>query len=211
MNCDPIASAYRWLEYVTFGPALWRCRTTWMERMRSADRVLLLGDGDGRFLQALLRCNPQATMDWVDNSARMLTLAKDRVSDVNRARVQFYCADARTWANLEGPYDLVILHFFLDCFSDSDVAALIARLRSHLAPPATWVISDFQYPHAGWRRWAGAALIAFMYGWFSWTTQIEARGLPDMERILNEQGLRLVKRKDSLGGLLTAQCWISET
>ena len=59
MNADPIASSYRWLEYAAFGLALEHARFDFLSHAAAARRVLILGEGDGRFLARLLRCNRQ--------------------------------------------------------------------------------------------------------------------------------------------------------
>ena len=58
-----IARPYRWLEYLSFGPLLERCRFHRLPQMVDAKRALVLGDGDGRFLARLLRKNPQIQAD----------------------------------------------------------------------------------------------------------------------------------------------------
>ena len=54
MNADRIASGYRWLEYAAFGLALEQARFDFLSRAAGARRVLILGEGDGRFLARLL-------------------------------------------------------------------------------------------------------------------------------------------------------------
>ena len=50
MNADRIARSYRWLEYAAFGVALERARFDFLRCAAEARRVLILGEGDGRFL-----------------------------------------------------------------------------------------------------------------------------------------------------------------
>src|ERR1019366_5450931 len=54
VNCDRIAGCYRWLEYAGFGRALEHRREAFLSEVAEARRVLVLGDGDGRALAALL-------------------------------------------------------------------------------------------------------------------------------------------------------------
>jgi SAM-dependent methyltransferase len=73
---DAIAPHYRWLESLTAGSLLQRCRTAFLHEIRNARNILLLGEGRGRFLREVLRQNPEARITCVDASARMLELAR---------------------------------------------------------------------------------------------------------------------------------------
>jgi len=77
-NFDRVARPFRWMEYLTFGSALWRCRTHFLSELKSCRNALILGDGDGRFTAALLAANPQLNVDAVDSSAAMLRLLTQR-------------------------------------------------------------------------------------------------------------------------------------
>ena len=57
-NFDRLARIYRWMELVTFGPLLGRCRYRFLEQLCNCRTALLLGDGDGRFAARLLAANP---------------------------------------------------------------------------------------------------------------------------------------------------------
>ena len=76
MNRQPdfnrLARCYRWLERLTFGDALWRCRCAFLDETRSSRVALALGDGDGRFTARLLEVNPTIHVDAVDSSDAML-------------------------------------------------------------------------------------------------------------------------------------------
>jgi hypothetical protein len=76
MSFDAIAPHYRWLERVTAGSLLQRCRTQFIHEIKGAQSVLLLGEGRGRFLTELVRINPDAQITCVDASARMLELTR---------------------------------------------------------------------------------------------------------------------------------------
>jgi len=74
MSFDAIAPHYRWLERVTAGSLMQRCRTLFIHEIKTARNTLLLGEGRGRFLFELLRSNPNARVTCVDSSVRMLEL-----------------------------------------------------------------------------------------------------------------------------------------
>jgi len=148
-NFDLIARAYRWLEYLSFGPFLERCRFYYLDELRSCRRALVFGDGDGRFTARLLAANSEIKVDAVDSSAAMLRLLTRRVARLGpsaRDRLQTRQMGALNFDPEGAPYDLVATHFFLDCFSESEVGALIARIAPHLTTDAVWLVSEFAIP-----------------------------------------------------------------
>ena len=68
MSYTTLAPHYHWLETLTFGRALQAARCACLQAGEEVrpQRALLLGDGDGRFLERALRCWPEAS--WVSAS-----------------------------------------------------------------------------------------------------------------------------------------------
>lgn len=205
---DRIAWPYRWLEYLSFGPLLERCRNHWLPATRGKRRALILGDGDGRFTSRLLRKNPEIIVEAVDISHAMLTLLNTRAAKQGAAnRVTTRCLDALSF-HPEGNYDIVVSHFFLDCFSTSEVRQLAEAIRPHLVPSALWVVSDFDIPHGGPSVLPAQFFIGFLYRAFGVLTGLETRSLPDHRQALETAGLVLSAQKTWLGGLLFSELWI---
>ncbi len=196
MNCDPIARAYRWLEYGAFGRALERRRFRFLDDVRNAKSALLLGDGDGRFLQALLRSSPAVQVEVIEASTRMLALAKARAGS---GRVVFRQGDARD-APL-GEYDLVATHFFLDCFDRQELEPLIRRITA--AAQRDWIISDFRPLKSAWAR----AWVWFLYRFFRITTGLKNQSLVDHRPLLEANGFALQKVETEWLGLLASELW----
>jgi len=96
-NFNRLASPYRWMEWLTFGPFLALCRFTFLKEAKSCRRALVLGDGDGRFTAHLLRINPQIQIDAIDASPAMLE-ALTRHAGPNAVRLLTHQADARNWS-----------------------------------------------------------------------------------------------------------------
>jgi SAM-dependent methyltransferase len=80
MSFDRIASNYQFFETIAFGNALQRARIAFISRIRDDERVLVLGEGDGRFLAELLRRKPEAEIDCIDASAAMIQSARSRAA-----------------------------------------------------------------------------------------------------------------------------------
>lgn len=191
MNFDRIAPHYRWLETLVFGNQLQRSRIAFVREIESPRRVLVVGEGDGRFLAEFVRAHPDAAVDCVDASARMIELARARLGD--RPLVNFICADLRRVLLEASYYDLVVTDFFLDCFAEEALTAVIAKLANSAAPNAQWLVADFHEPSNGRRHLAARVLVASMYFFFRVIAGIEARCLVDYHPLLQAQGFTLEK------------------
>lgn len=207
MNADRIAKAYRWLEYLAFGRALERCRVAQLGRVREIGRVLILGEGDGRFLRALLGSFPLADVAVVDSSAEMIELAQGRVNPKDRGRVRFFHRDAVSGPMLAGPFDLVVTNFFLDSLSQTDAASVIARAAAELQPGGAWIVGEFRIPAHGWRRAHGWVWVRTMYLFFRMATGLRVARVPDYAPMLRVAGLTLVIERTSRFGLIVSQLW----
>jgi SAM-dependent methyltransferase len=190
LNCDPLARWYRWLEYAAFGGALRRRREAFLFELGNPQRVLVLGDGDGRFLQLFAALYPQAQVDAVDSSARMIELARARVPSAT-----FHLADAREFA-FDKEYDLAVAHFFFDCFDDGELQAILSRVHAN-----TWLVSDFR--NTRWSR----PLLRSLYFFFRLTTGLRVTSLPDHRQLLSGLGYSLQKEQSALGGLVVSELW----
>ena len=211
MSFDILAPHYRWMEWLLAGGKLQRCRTAFVAQVRHAHNVLLLGEGNGRFLTAFLQANHSATVTVVDASARMLNEAQRRAaasSDEGRdRRVHYVCADVLTWPPPRHTYDLIVTNFFLDCFSADQLAVIVPCLASATNASAQWVISDFRVPPCGLPRWRARLIIAVMYCFFRVVTRLPARTLTPVDSLLEASGFQLHARRLGEWGLLHTDLW----
>jgi ubiquinone/menaquinone biosynthesis C-methylase UbiE len=209
VNFDPIAGPYRWLEYVSFGPWLARCRNAQLEHLNKARHALFFGDGDGRFLARLLAANTTLTADVVDSSHSMLHILDRRMRRSGlqaQQRIRLHPADALDW-NPSGSYDLVVSHFFLDCFYPHQLEQLFDRVLPHLRPGAQWVISEFAIPRNPLAAYFARAIIGLLYRAFGLITGLPVRALPDYAPSLLRRGFVRIHERRYLAGLLCSQLW----
>ncbi|MBB5342908.1 class I SAM-dependent methyltransferase [Tunturibacter empetritectus] len=205
---DLIARPYRWLEYLTLGHALEHCRLHYLPSLLKRKRALVLGDGDGRFLAELLTQNPHLQADAVDTSATMLQLLRQRCESLApnaSTHLTTHQANALT-CPLDGPYDLVVTHFFLDCLTQPDLETLINHIARALSPEALWLISDFHIP-TGFMRLPAKALIRSLYLAFRILTNLRTTKLPDHATPLQQAGLTRIAHQHRLAGLLVTELW----
>lgn len=201
---DRLARIYRWMEWLTFGPFLQRCRCAFLPRLAGRRRALVLGDGDGRFTARLLRSNATVEIDAVDASEAMLRQLASRTSD---DRIRTCLADVRVFTPQRVDYDLVATHFFLDCLTQAEVFDLAARLRRHAAPNAIWMVSEFAIPANFYGRTLAGPLIHGLYLAFGFLTKLRVRKLPNHHAALAGSGWSLLEQRKALGGLLVSEMW----
>jgi Methyltransferase domain len=205
-NFDPLARPYRWLEYLTLGPILQHCRLHYLPNLLQQKKALVLGDGDGRFLSKLLAANPHLRADAVDTSAAMLHLLLTRCAAAP-TRLEAHHTNALTFSPPTAQkYDLVVTHFFLDCLTQADLEALIARTTPTLTPNALWLLSDFRIPSSPMRLPA-ALIVRALYLIFRIATGLRTTHLPDHATALTHAGFTRIFHHHRLFGLLTSELW----
>jgi ubiquinone/menaquinone biosynthesis C-methylase UbiE len=206
VNFDPVARLYRWLEYLSFGPWLARCRRAQLKHLTGARHALLLGDGDGRFLLQLLAVNPGLRVDVVDSSQAMLSILKRRISQSGGKDTHLQLADALQWEP-SGDYDLIVSHFFLDCFFPHQLEQLFDRVLPHAQPGAQWVVSEFTVPRNPLIAFLARGIIRSLYRVFGLLTGLQVRSLPDYADAMRRRGLVLSHERRFLAGLLRSELW----
>jgi ubiquinone/menaquinone biosynthesis C-methylase UbiE len=207
VSFDRIAPHYRWLETISFGNALQHARTFWIDKISRPRRVLICGEGNGRFLCELLRVHSKIDIDCLDASAPMLDLARRRVLRAcpeSFSRVHFIHKDVRNWFP-QNSYDLFVTHFFFDCFPRAEVQSIAAKIAHAAGPNAVWLISDFTVPLRGTiAQLHACAWLRIMYFFFRSTAGIAANELVDATPSLEANGFSCAAQKLSRGGMLKA-------
>ena len=205
MSFDTLAPHYRWLETVLAGRILQRARLAHLAALDSAQTILLVGEGPGRFLAALRARRPEAHLTVLDQSAAMLDRARQTDPSL---RTDFIQADLRNWTAPVAAWDAIVTHCVLDCFSPSSLDRVVATLAAAARPTAAWIITDFIVPpQPGWQRLRARAVHALMYGAFRVATGWEARCLTPPDARLTAVGFALAARKTFNHGLLQADLW----
>lgn len=206
MSFDAIAPYYDHAESCLAGRLLQRARRTWLHTIGAGARVLSVGEGHGRFADALLDVRRDVDLTCVDASHGMITVARRRLARHDRAATWVH-ADATTWTPEPAGYDVVATHFVLDCFDAATLALVIDRLADAARPGATWLNTDFSLPARGPARWRAAAMHAVMYRAFRALTGLQAQQLTPPDDLLIAQGFALRGRREYSWGLVRADRW----
>jgi hypothetical protein len=107
----------------------------------------------------------------------------------------------------EASYDLIVTHFFLDCFSEARITDIVNRLSRAATPNATWLLADFCMPAGAFARIRAGLWLAAMYRFFRFTSGIEARALDDPSSFLRTAGFALVTQHLFRGGMVKSELW----
>lgn len=204
MSFDRLAPFYRSMELFTAGGKLQRCRMAFLDEIPPPEKILLAGEGHGRFLPECARRFPAARIVVVDISAKMLEIAR---ATVESGQVEYVHADFLTWDAPGGGFDLVVTNFFLDCFPPGELAAVVAKLGEMAAPQADWLLADFEIAPAGLARWRSRVIVAMLYRFFNLATRLRTRALAPPDGELAKAGFTRHRRLTCEWGLLKSEWW----
>lgn len=207
-----LAYVYEGLERTVFGDLLERARNACLCSLDEADTILILGEGDGRFLMSLLERQPRAHVTVLENSAGMLERAQKRVSAQlpdAYSRVTWWHQDVLTASLPSAYYDAVATPFFLDVFPEELLSALVHDLGRSLKPGGHWLLTDFAAPHtlSGRVRLYSRVLVALMYAFFRLLTALPATTVVPPQPFLRACGLEPVRTERFRGGFVYTQLW----
>jgi hypothetical protein len=222
---DRLARFYPLLEYLTFGRALESARFCHLEHLDGCQNILVVGEGDGRFLARWLeRAARRARntesigsprVDVVDSSLEMIQRASHRcrpLLDHTATRAEFHHATLEEYAARTSPgsYDGVVSHFFLDQFEGQQLTATIGALSKLASMRSRWLVSDYWNGQNGPERGTLAnsysrLWLSILYPFFRAITHIPAARLEDPLPQIMGTGFDLSGSQTFLGGVLIAR------
>lgn len=204
MSFDRLAPFYRTMEFLSAGGKLQQCRTAFLEEIPPPRQILLAGEGHGRFLPLCAGRFPLAQITVIDSSGAMLEIARRKVVSKN---IEFIHADLVHWTGPPAAFDLIVTHFFLDCFPSDELATVISRLATSATPDANWLIADFQVPQGRAASLRSRAILSLLYTFFRFVTGLRASTLAPPDEFLEKAGFTRHRRITRDWGLLKSEWW----
>jgi hypothetical protein len=197
------------MERVLAGGKLHRCRCAFLGRIPEPEKILILGEGPGRYVVECARRFPRAAITCVEESAGMIVKARENLARCGLCsdKVTFVQTDLLRWEPPCGEYGLIVTHFFLDCFRPEQLEVLVPMIARGAATNASWLLADFQEAPAGWRCWRSRVTLALMYVFFRLVTRLPACSLTPPDDYLMQAGFVLRQRVESEWGLLRSDWW----
>lgn len=187
-NYDKIANYYDRIHHLFYGQSEVHAQVELLDYVRPGDRILILGGGTGWILEKIAAIFPSGLrITYVESSVRMMELTKTRVWAQNE--VELVTSMVEEWKG-ETEYDCVLTGFFFDNFNEAHAAAIVRHVTAYLKIGGYWLESDFYYPRKRGKLWQ-AILLNSMYISARLICGVEAKKLPDMDRIFAAAGYRV--------------------
>lgn len=139
----------------------------------------------------------------------MLALTKQRLerNRLGAQGIEFLQADVLEWSPPEREFDLIVTHFFLDCFRAEQIQAIVNKLATAARQRAAWLIADFQAPEFGFQRMRAHLILNAMYLFFRIATRLPATVFTRPDPFLSHNEFVLNERHVSEWGLLHTDLW----
>jgi ubiquinone/menaquinone biosynthesis C-methylase UbiE len=200
---DLIANFYPLLEQTVFGSTLSQARRIFINRVRTGNHILLIGEGNGRFLFDALKQTSATSFTVVDSSARMLVASARRIPNVDRCPpVELIHADLLEWRSPATHYDRVVTHFFLDLFPPNRIRRIVEKISRLATENALWINVDFTSENQSLRQ---KLLMWTQYRFFRTFAGIESSRLFDPRPCIRRAGWNLLEAKSLDSGWISAQ------
>lgn len=207
MNFDRLAPFYQTMERLAAGRKLQRCRVALLGEIPVPRKVLILGEGRGGFLLECLNRFPDCAFTVIDSSRVMLDLLEKRIGNEDLKRVHLIHVDLIDWQPPLAGFDLIVTHFFLDCFAPQTLAGIIHKLSTAAASQANWLVADFQLANGRFRNLRSRWILWSLYRFFRLSCKLEARSLTPPDAFLRAAGFERWSHLEFDWGLLKSEGW----
>ena len=202
---DRAAWFYEPLAHLHSGGQIAAAKASQVELMSAGDKVLYVGVGTGE--DALLAARRGVALTAIDLSAEMLRRAQAKL-DREGLTAELIHGDVRDHDRPEA-YDAVTANFFLNCFTEPDMVAMLRRVAALVRPGGRLMIADVAVPRGNvasraFQRLHNAAGI----GLFWLLGLVPLHPIYDYRRHLRDIGLRVEQvRSFRLFGVGPACYW----
>lgn len=186
---DRIASFYTLLERIVYGRDMQRARSVFLSRARPRSRILIFGEGPGQFLSQAAAQMPNAEFYILETSSKMRDLALKRIQSNPFMSSSHAIHFMSTLDEVPNGIDLVVTHFFLDMFHESEIEQLIRAVNSKVCAGSVWWWADFRLCDGhGLAYWRSRSLLWIMYQFFGFVAGLKCRHLTGPERLFQRNG-----------------------
>lgn len=140
---DTVAPVYPLLERLVYGGRLEKGRSCFLTELGQCRNLLLLGEGNGRFLRALLNTHPDCHATVVEISPKMTQAAHATLTPEQATRVSWLQQSVFTAPLQAGTFDAVVTHYLFDLFEPPEQERLLLLGQKALARGGLWQDTEF--------------------------------------------------------------------
>jgi ubiquinone/menaquinone biosynthesis C-methylase UbiE len=171
-NYDKVAPYYDFLSRLVYGNAINHAHAFLVSFIPPGSSVLIVGGGTGQILTEIVKKHSSGLrIVFVDNSAKMIALAKRKFVGSNLVT---FITDTIQNVILQQSFDVAITPFLFDNFSSITASSVFSKINRLVKPQGLVLFADF-VANNFWQK----SLLRIMYSFFRFTSNIEARQLPD--------------------------------
>ncbi|MEL6562009.1 MAG: class I SAM-dependent methyltransferase [Bacteroidota bacterium] len=183
-NFNFVAPFYESLKKIVFGKQLKIAEQYFAGLIKSGDRVLIVGGGNGDILNHI---KSGCFIDYIELSKAMITnAAKQQYNGEIRMINEDFLS-----AKLEKKYDWIITNFFLDVFNQAHLIKACEKLYLLLKDDGQFIVTDF-YPT---NRIGGKILLKLMHVFFKLVSGLESNSLKNIPDFLLKTGFEASQEK----------------
>ncbi len=190
---DCIAPFYDRLSTLVFGNSLINAQKCNLHIVQAHAEVLVLGGGTGKWLIELLKHNKTCKIWYVEASLKMIHLARRHLN----ATDQVVFIHGTQYNIPHRKFDIVITHFFVDMFSETDLSDLTEQIARVLKKEGKWIVADF-VNNKYWHK----LFLWLMYFFFNTIGALNHKTLPDWDRIIQSKSFALVNETPFYKGFI---------
>jgi ubiquinone/menaquinone biosynthesis C-methylase UbiE len=197
-NYNNSAWFYDRLSRLVFGRALMNAQIFLLKFIPANSEILIAGGGTGWILEEIARLHLEGlNITYVEIAPKMTALSQRR--NIGSNRVTFINAAIED-VTLPADFGVVITPFLFDNFTQVNLEKIFAHIQAALKPGGLWLNCDFQLTGKWWQ----GVLLKTMFLFFRLICNIEASGLPEIQREFESLGYKNVERKTFYGDFIVS-------
>ncbi len=179
-NFDLVAPYYDFLVRIIFGKTLWSAQQIHLDKIKRKDRVLILGGGTGRILKWLPE---NCKITYLDMSERMIKRAK------RNGKAKFITTNFLSF-NVDEEFDWILCPFFLDCFPEKELKAVLKKIHGLLKNNGGIIVTDFHVSNSSQKL-----VMSLMICFFKLMSRLKILRLLSVQEVISDTHFELIETK----------------
>ena len=181
---------------LVYGSALIKAQVYLLRFIPEHNNILVVGGGTGWILEEITKVHPSGLkVTYVEIAPKMMALSKKRGIGNNEV---VFINDVVENVALQNDYDVVIILFLFDNFTEDNFQKIFTHIHQALKPNGLWLNTDFRPTGKWWQR----ILLKSMFGFFRMICSIEAKKLPGIQAAFDKYGYQPIGQKSFFGDFI---------